>query len=124
MARAGRRGRRRARCGATQASARHTFRALRHGDGHRQGAPPHVGARHHPTEPWLATRSSRSPREGRAAGTLTVMSLPTPREQLRDLITSLAVVHGKVTLASGKEADYYVDPVSYTHLTLPTIYSV
>lgn len=37
------------------------------------------------------------------------MSLPTPREQLRDLITSLAVVHGKVTLASGKEADYYVD---------------
>jgi orotate phosphoribosyltransferase len=37
------------------------------------------------------------------------MSLSTPREQLRDLITSLAVVHGKVTLASGKEADYYVD---------------
>ena len=37
------------------------------------------------------------------------MSLPTPREQLRDLIMSLAVVRGKVTLASGKEADYYVD---------------
>ncbi|WP_166844926.1 orotate phosphoribosyltransferase [Isoptericola sp. BMS4] len=34
---------------------------------------------------------------------------PTPREQLRDLITELAVVHGKVTLSSGKEADYYVD---------------
>ena len=34
---------------------------------------------------------------------------PTPREQLRDLIKELAVVHGRVTLASGKEADYYVD---------------
>lgn len=34
---------------------------------------------------------------------------PTPREQLRALIAELAVVHGRVTLASGKEADYYVD---------------
>lgn len=34
---------------------------------------------------------------------------PTPREQLRDLIVELAVVRGKVTLSSGKEADYYVD---------------
>ena len=34
---------------------------------------------------------------------------PTPREQLRDLIAELAIVHGKVTLSSGKEADYYVD---------------
>ena len=33
----------------------------------------------------------------------------TPREQLRDLIKDLAVVHGRITLASGKEADYYVD---------------
>jgi orotate phosphoribosyltransferase len=32
-----------------------------------------------------------------------------PRERLRDLIADLAVVHGKVTLSSGKEADYYVD---------------
>lgn len=31
------------------------------------------------------------------------------REQLAELIKSLAVVHGRVTLASGKEADYYVD---------------
>ncbi|GAB6899759.1 orotate phosphoribosyltransferase [Kineosporia succinea] len=31
------------------------------------------------------------------------------RDELRDLIRELAVVHGKVTLASGKEADYYVD---------------
>ena len=31
------------------------------------------------------------------------------RDALRDQITSKAVVHGKVTLSSGKEADYYVD---------------
>ncbi|WP_136518082.1 MULTISPECIES: orotate phosphoribosyltransferase [Cellulomonas] len=34
---------------------------------------------------------------------------PTPREQLRDLIVELAVVRGRVTLSSGREADYYVD---------------
>ena len=34
---------------------------------------------------------------------------PTPREQLLELIKELAIVHGKVTLSSGKEADYYVD---------------
>ena len=34
---------------------------------------------------------------------------PSPREQLRALIAELAVVHGRVTLASGREADYYVD---------------
>ncbi len=38
-----------------------------------------------------------------------VVLAPTPREQLRALIAELAVVHGRVTLASGKEADYYVD---------------
>ena len=32
-----------------------------------------------------------------------------PREQLCELIKELAIVHGKVTLSSGKEADYYVD---------------
>ena len=37
------------------------------------------------------------------------MTSGTPREQLRDLIKDLAVVHGRITLASGKEADYYVD---------------
>lgn len=31
------------------------------------------------------------------------------RAALAELISSLAVVHGRVTLASGKEADYYVD---------------
>ena len=31
------------------------------------------------------------------------------RETLREQILSKAVVHGKVTLSSGKEADYYVD---------------
>ena len=35
--------------------------------------------------------------------------MPTPREQLLTLIKDLAVVHGAVTLSSGREADYYVD---------------
>ena len=34
---------------------------------------------------------------------------PSPREQLRTLVRELAVVHGRVTLSSGREADYYVD---------------
>ncbi len=34
---------------------------------------------------------------------------PTPRDQLAALIRELAVVHGRVTLASGRESDYYVD---------------
>ncbi len=32
-----------------------------------------------------------------------------PREELLEQITSKAVVHGKVILSSGREADYYVD---------------
>lgn len=39
----------------------------------------------------------------------TVLSIEAARERLRDLIFELAVVRGKVTLASGLEADYYVD---------------
>ncbi|MGO1325140.1 MAG: orotate phosphoribosyltransferase, partial [Brevibacterium aurantiacum] len=31
------------------------------------------------------------------------------RRQLLDLIDELAVVRGKVTLSSGREADYYLD---------------
>ena len=38
------------------------------------------------------------------------------REMLKQQILDKAVVHGKVTLSSGKQADYYIDPVSYTHL--------
>ena len=47
----------------------------------------------------------------------------TPRDQLRALITELAVVHGRVTLASGKEADYYVDlrRVTLHHRAAPLI---
>jgi len=49
--------------------------------------------------------------------------MATPREQLRALISELAVVHGKVTLASGKEADYYVDlrRVTLHHRAAPLI---
>lgn len=31
------------------------------------------------------------------------------KQELADLVKELAVVHGKVTLSSGAEADYYVD---------------
>ena len=33
----------------------------------------------------------------------------TDRERLLDLVRAQAVVHGRVTLSSGREADYYVD---------------
>lgn len=33
----------------------------------------------------------------------------THREELRRLITGIAVVHGRVTLSSGREADWYLD---------------
>jgi orotate phosphoribosyltransferase len=42
-------------------------------------------------------------------GTLTSSSSSTERDRLGELIRKLAVVHGKVTLSSGREADYYVD---------------
>ena len=31
------------------------------------------------------------------------------KQRLAELVKELAVVHGRVTLSSGKEADYYVD---------------
>ncbi|MDO5032740.1 orotate phosphoribosyltransferase [Corynebacterium sp.] len=34
---------------------------------------------------------------------------PQKKSRLAELVKELAVVHGKVTLSSGKEADYYVD---------------
>lgn len=37
------------------------------------------------------------------------LSIEAARDRLRELISELAVVRGKVTLASGREADYYVD---------------
>ncbi|GAB3158746.1 orotate phosphoribosyltransferase [Myceligenerans halotolerans] len=48
---------------------------------------------------------------------------PTPREQLIELVKELAVVHGRVTLSSGREADYYVDlrRVSLHHRAAPLI---
>jgi orotate phosphoribosyltransferase len=51
------------------------------------------------------------------------MTKGTPREQLQSLISDLAVVRGKVTLASGREADYYVDlrRVTLHHAAAPLI---
>lgn len=46
-----------------------------------------------------------------------------PRERLLTLVRDLAVVRGRVTLASGKEADYYVDlrRVTLHHEAAPLI---
>ena len=51
------------------------------------------------------------------------MSANAEREQLAQLVRELAVVHGKVTLSSGAEADYYVDlrRVTLHHLAAPLI---
>lgn len=49
--------------------------------------------------------------------------MTTPRDRLRELIVDLAVVRGRVTLASGREADYYVDlrRVTLHHEAAPLI---
>ncbi len=48
------------------------------------------------------------------------------RDDLRKLITDLAVVHGRVVLSSGREADYYVDlrRVTLHHAAAPLIGAV
>ena len=45
------------------------------------------------------------------------------KAQLREEIINKAVVHGKVILSSGKEADYYVDlrRVTLDHVAAPLI---
>jgi orotate phosphoribosyltransferase len=50
----------------------------------------------------------------------------TARDELLALIRELAVVHGRVTLSSGREADYYVDlrRVTLHHRAAPLIGSV
>jgi orotate phosphoribosyltransferase len=52
-----------------------------------------------------------------------VNQLLEPREQLRRLIMELAVVRGRVTLASGRQADYYVDlrRITLHHLAAPLV---
>jgi len=51
------------------------------------------------------------------------MAMVSPRERLSILIAELAVVRGRVTLASGREADYYVDlrRVTLHHEAAPLI---
>jgi len=44
-----------------------------------------------------------------SAPAATVSGGVSPRERLLELIKAKAVVHGQVTLSSGREADYYVD---------------
>jgi len=54
---------------------------------------------------------------------MTTQAPSSPRDTLRELITELAVVHGRITLASGREADYYVDlrRVTLHHEAAPLI---
>ena len=55
------------------------------------------------------------------------MSVPTVNAEklarLAELVTELSVVHGKVTLSSGKEADYYLDlrRVTLDHRSAPLV---
>ena len=44
-----------------------------------------------------------------ATATATSTDVTSPRERLLEIIRAKAIVHGRVTLSSGKEADYYVD---------------
>jgi orotate phosphoribosyltransferase len=50
----------------------------------------------------------------------------TTREELLALIKELAVVHGRVTLSSGKQADYYVDlrRITLHHRAAPLVGAV
>ncbi|MDR0481929.1 MAG: orotate phosphoribosyltransferase [Cellulomonadaceae bacterium] len=54
---------------------------------------------------------------------MTVSTNDVPKARLAQLITELAVVRGRVTLASGKEADFYVDlrRVTLHHEAAPLI---
>jgi orotate phosphoribosyltransferase len=47
----------------------------------------------------------------------------TDRDELLQLIKDIAVVHGKVTLSSGREADYYLDlrRISLHHAAAPLV---
>src|SRR4051794_15987784 len=47
----------------------------------------------------------------------------TDRDYLRKLIVELAVVHGRVILSSGREADYYIDlrRVTLHHAAAPLV---
>jgi orotate phosphoribosyltransferase len=53
----------------------------------------------------------------------TNLGAASPRDQLRDLIVDLAVVHGEVTLSSGVIAQYYVDlrRVTLHHRAAPLV---
>jgi orotate phosphoribosyltransferase len=49
------------------------------------------------------------PNTADTADTATTTATFSPRDRLLELIKARAIVHGKVTLSSGAEADYYVD---------------
>ncbi len=52
---------------------------------------------------------SRRPRRGRPPTVVPVTDIAADRARLLEIIRDRAIVHGRFTLSSGKEADYYVD---------------
>lgn len=58
---------------------------------------------------YLEQRHAQTPTPSNLSHMNSELANTSPRQQLAQLVKELAVVHGKVTLASGREADYYVD---------------
>ncbi len=58
--------------------------------------------------PSAAYRTGR-PEAGHAAYWLPVTDIAADRARLLEIVKAKAIVHGRVTLSSGREADYYVD---------------
>ena len=71
---------------------------------------PPTAPRPSPPGPPACTPSRWSPAEPPSrVGAMTAPAAHPDRDRLLELIVELAVVHGKVTLSSGREADWYID---------------
>lgn len=72
------------------------------------------------------TQSRCDRREGVGQTRIEPMTNTAARTRLLELIKELAVVHGKVILSSGKEADYYIDlrRITLHHEAAPLVGSV
>ena len=58
---------------------------------------------------FATTAPRRSDGGGHAAYWLAVTDIAADRARLLEIVKAKAIVHGRVTLSSGREADYYVD---------------
>ncbi len=73
-----------------------------------------------PSNRFFSRRAGSTVRFSALSSTLNAMG---DRDDLRKFITDLAVVHGKVVLSSGAEADWYVDlrRVTLHHAAAPLV---